>query len=208
MNEKIVASISQDRFETYLRAAGFDPNRALELYYWNLEISASFYPLLAGVEISLRNQIETRLDSAFGPSWWVSSDFSENLGAKGSKILNKAVRNLHHRRQQITSGRVTAELSFGFWRNMLLPKYEATLWSPISPHFPNLPANISRQELETRCERIRSLRNRISHHEPLLKRDISKDYSQALQVLRWMSPEKANWIKPRLETMRILRRRP
>ncbi len=110
-------------------------------------------------------------------------------------------------RQDHHCGRVTAELSFGFGvtcccRNTRSP------CGPHSPHFPHLPAQVGRQELESRCERVRGLRNRISHHEPLLNRDISKDYSQALELLRWMSPEKAEWVKPRLETMQIPRRRP
>lgn len=208
MTERIIESLSHERFETYLRAVGHDPQRALELYVWNLQLAGSFYPLLAGVEVCLRNRVVARLESAFGPEWRTSAEFSGHLGPKGTAILNKAVKKLRARTGQITAGRVTAELSFGFWRNMLLPKYEAPLWTPINAHFAHLPDHVDRGLLETRCETVRDLRNRISHHEPLLKRDITRDYSQALELLRWMSPAKAEWLKPRLETMKLVRQRP
>lgn len=122
--------------------------------------------------------------------------------------MRKGIRTLETRRAAVTAGRVTAELSFGFWRNMLLPKYEAALWTPVHTHFQDLPANVGLLELEGSCERVRILRNRVSHHEPLIGRNITIDYSQTLELLRWLSSEKEAWLKPRLEIMAILRQRP
>ena len=191
-----------------MRFVGFDQSRALELYFWNLRLSASFYPLLAGIEICLRNQMLKRLEGEFGVRWWNNNEFRKLLGQKGERLIKDAIRNLTRKNSPVTAGRITAELSFGFWSGMLLAKYEPKLWTPFESHFTNVPSGVDRRKLETRCESIRKLRNRISHHEPLIKRNISQDYSHALELLRWLSPEKAEWIKPRLEIMSILRSRP
>lgn len=180
----------------------------MALYAWTLRLSASFYPLLAGIEVSLRNKITARLEGEFGTDWWQNEEFSQLLGKKGQTIVRKSVRALSERNLPLSSGRITDELSFGFWRNMLLAKYETRLWTPLSASFDAMPREKTRSMLEHRCEEVLFLRNRISHHEPLLKRDITKEYSQALELLHWLSPEKAAWLKPELETMRILRQRP
>ncbi|KPQ18393.1 MAG: Abi-like protein [Rhodobacteraceae bacterium HLUCCO18] len=91
---------------------------------------------------------------------------------------------------------------------MLLPKYEAPLWSELILHFPDLPAALTQSEFHDRCEVVREFRNRISHHEPIFMRDLTADYSKCLELLRWIGPAKAAWIKPQLDTMRILRERP
>lgn len=106
-----------------MKAAGFDRDRALKLYLWNMRMSASFYPLLASVEVCLRNLISKRLHQKFGDCWWENASFHDIIGTQGKGILLRARNDVQRRKRQVTSGRMTAELSFGFWSKMLLPKY-------------------------------------------------------------------------------------
>jgi len=206
--KEVIDHLSNDRFATYLEASGFDQGRALRLYGWNMRISASFYPLLSSIEVCLRNRMEKRLCEVFREEWWTDQGFIELLGKKGKPIVLRAASDIEKRGKTPTSGRMTAELSFGFWTNMLLPKYEAPLWSELILHFPDLPAALTQSEFHDRCEVVREFRNRISHHEPIFIRDLTADYSKCLELLRWIGPAKAAWIKPQLDTMRILRERP
>jgi hypothetical protein len=130
------------------------------------------------------------------------------MGKTGKRIVYRAAADLKERGKTPTSGRMTAELSFGFWTKMFLPKYQETLWAELHLHFPDLPRELSQADFFKRCEEVRELRNRISHHEPIFMRDLSADYSKGLQLLSWMGPAKAAWIKPQLDTMKILRERP
>jgi len=206
--ERIINTISSDRFETYLVATGYDSNRALKLYFWNTKLSASFYPLLAANEVALRNIVVTRISEVFGGEWWENSCFKSLLGKQGFQSIQRAKKAIAEQDRGVTGGRLTAELSFGFWSKMLLPKYEAKLWDPIHPMFVYLPEDKGLADLYSTSEKSRTLRNRISHHEPLINRNISQEYSDSLQLLSWLCKHKHEWLKPQLETMKIMRARP
>jgi hypothetical protein len=40
-----------------------------------------------------------------------------------------------------------------------------------------------------KLQRIREIRNRIAHHEPIWDRDVAGTYDTLLEVLGWMSPK-------------------
>lgn len=205
---QLVRHIYEDRFSTYLKAAGFDADRAVALYAWNMQLAASFYPLLSAVEICLRNRIQPRLATVFGETWWLAPELHVVMGGTGKGIMLRAAKAIEKRGGRSTAGQMTAELSFGFWSNMLLPKYEDHLWQPLHSGFPDLPRHLSLGDLHHRSERVRDLRNRISHHEHIFRRNLTEEYSNAITLLAWVGPEKAAWIKPRLDTMKLLRARP
>jgi hypothetical protein len=71
--EAILRAISADRFETYLKAAGHDPSRALRLYLWNAQLGEAFHLPIQAVEVGLRNCINTALTNTYGKDWWRNS---------------------------------------------------------------------------------------------------------------------------------------
>jgi hypothetical protein len=44
--------------------------------------------------------------------------------------------------------------------------------------------------------KVVTLRNRISHHEPLIGRDNLSNFSNLMTLMEWICPEKAAWIRP------------
>jgi Abi-like protein len=208
LTPEIEKIISSQCIGTYLKAAGFDRDRALALYAWNMKISASFLPLLSSVEICLRNLIVNRLVAAHGPDWWTDGTFVTLLGKRGKGIVKRAEKDITARGRVPDSGMMTAELSFGFWENMLLPKYEAALWSQLHSHFPNLSKQIDLSGLRSGCLHVRELRNRISHHEPIFQRDHLRDYSLCLTFIGWLSTDKAAWVKSICDVPAIVRLKP
>lgn len=200
--------ISPERLSTYRKASGYDLDRALGLYAWNMKLSASFMPLLSSAEVCLRNLIVPRMAVVFGPSWWQSEAFFVILGSKGKGIVKRAENKIVACGNPADTGRMTAELSFGFWQNMLLPKYQMPLWSQLHTSFADLPASIDQTALYGKCGVVRELRNRISHHEPIFQRNISQDYADCLELISWLSAAKAIWIKPHCSVMALLRQRP
>ena len=54
-------SISSDRLATYLKATGFDDDRALRLYLWNAIVGEAFHLPIQAVEVGLRNCINFAL---------------------------------------------------------------------------------------------------------------------------------------------------
>lgn len=208
MTDSLESIISRERLGTYLAATGFDKSRALSLYAWNMQIAAAFFPLLGAAEICSRNLIAARLEEVYAPSWWRNGQFHATMGRKGKGIVLRAADKVSDSGKPETSGRVVAELSFGFWVNMLLQKYDSVLWKPLHQPFPELPSDVSRGGLHARLLGVQSLRNRIGHHEPIFGRNLMRDFSECLGLVRWMNAEKAEWIRPYCDVPRLLREKP
>jgi hypothetical protein len=66
-------------------------------------------------------------------------------------------------------GKVVAEVMFGFWRYLTIAAHEKTVWVP----YLNIvyPAGTNRADVDKLVERVYRVRNRVAHHEPLLRRD-------------------------------------
>lgn len=172
-----------------------------------MKLGAAFLPLISATEIALRNRIVCRLLAVYGANWWDDHGFRDQIG-DGRKSLAAAKRAIQKQGRTLDSGRITAELTFGFWQKMLLPKHEPILWAPLHPHFPDLSPGATLADLERACEKVRELRNRISHHEPIFKRNTSQDHANGLTLLAMLSREKAAWLRPHLEVMQLMRRKP
>jgi hypothetical protein len=208
MNAELESIISQERLTTYLVASGFDRDRALNLYAWNMKVAAAFLPLLGAAEICSRNLIAARIEAGFGAAWWRHSDLHQLMGPKGKGIVLRAADKVRDSGKPETPGRVIAELSFGFWVNMLLPKYDLALWTPLHLRFTELPAPIDLGMLHARMSAVHELRNRIGHHEPIFRRNLSQDYADCLELIKWFNSAKARWIASHCDVQRMLRRKP
>lgn len=199
--------ISQERLTKYLIAAGHDPDHALALYGWNIQLSEAFFPVLSAAEVSLRNIIVARLIALYGPQWWDDPAFLLQIKSGGKRIV-KTARDKLVTTGAVTSGRMTAELNFGFWVKMLLPRHEPVFWANLHGDFPHLPGPVSYAQLYKRCDDVREFRNRVFHHEPIHHRNITAEYSQIMELIKWLSPDKAIWIKQYSRVMTVVRQKP
>jgi len=204
----VLDMLPRERLTPYLLATGHHRDAALALYAWNLRISESFYPLLSVTEIALRNTVAARIRAVYGGVWWDDPGFHDVIGPKAKGIVLKARNKRLGEKRRITHGCMVAELTFGFWSNMLLPKYEARFWTPLATPFPEIPDAVSLADLAQRCSAVTILRNRIFHHEALLRRDVSMDYKNTVDLLTWLAPDLWQWLRPQLRVMQILRERP
>lgn len=92
-----------------------------------------------------------------------------------------------------TSGRVIAELNFGFWKFLLAKRYEATLWTGYLRHaFPNLQPQ-SRAVVYRALDELHMLRNRIAHHEPIHNRNLMVDMLTVYRLLDWIDADARAW---------------
>lgn len=198
--------ISQERLTKYLKEAGYDNNRALALYGWNIQISEAFYPVLSAVEVCLRNTIVSQLTVLYGTIWWEDPAFVTQI--KNGKRIVMTARDKLKKKGAVTSGGMTAELNFGFWANMLLARHEVVFWPDLHSAFPDLPSAITYAALYRRCDSVREFRNRVFHHEPIIHLDITKEYSQIMELINWLSADKAKWIKPYSRVMSVARLKP
>lgn len=201
--------ISAPRFATYLRASANDVDRALQLYHWNLEVSAAFIVPLQLCEVAVRNGIEEAIEMVHGPNWPWSNGFIRSLPIPRLAHHYNPQTNLRSvAAREPTTGKVVAELNFAFWEKTLTVGQDNRLWIPhLHTVFPGIsaatPAPVARAAAFTALQTIRHFRNRIAHHEPIFTRALADDYARIRDVIAWRRPVAADWMD-KIERVTVL----
>lgn len=204
------ASISAPRFGPYLSMAGRDERYALALYLYNARLAKSFLYPLHMAEVTLRNAIVDALATEFGPDWPSDGAFRAMLTPGGTATLDKA-------RERVTADKgpnfpvsqLVATLTFDFWSNLFRPHYYLPFWQRhLRNVLPHLPAGEGRHEAQARVREINRFRNRIAHHEPILKADATATHKGILDLVATRCPTTSAWLKHHSTLHAIIRGRP
>lgn len=207
--DQLRPTISSDRLGTYLTAAGFNQDRALRLYVWNAHVGEAFHLPIQGTEVGLRNRINSALIAEFGPDWWKEERFLRLADRERKQDIEAATRRIKNRGTPLCTAQIVATLSFGFWVGMLQARYNPELWTKhLRSSFPNLPIDKTRYDLAGEAKRVADLRNRIWHHEPIFRMNLSHEYAAVLTLLHWICPIKEGWIRPACRVPTLLRSKP
>jgi hypothetical protein len=182
--------ISPERLKPYYVKARGEDFVAFQLYIRNSRLSASLFEVIQALEVGLRNRVHVRMTERLGTEeWWDSLPlFKDELND-----IAKAQNNISSRLAEVRPGRVVAELNFGFWVKLFAKSYEKKTWVPHLAYC--FPAKLSRKVLHDRLTSLKELRNRIAHHETLLRRDPQKDYDDLLETIGWLSPTLRRWVE-------------
>lgn len=201
---EIERSFSQPRLEKY-GSPGTPRSDLIVSYFWNLAISEALVSPLAIVEVALRNAIDQNLSILFNRAdWQLESGF---LHYKQLREYANAIGKVEESHAVLTPGKIIAELNFGFWTSMLHSGYHHKAWnhnqgSVLRATFPGKPAQTQRSDIYDQFTRIRLLRNRVMHHEPIANGirvsaqrrqnagtwPISVVHDQILQTIGWLNP--------------------
>jgi hypothetical protein len=189
------AIASSERMEPYVIACGGDQAAAVRLYAWNIRVSAAFHGPLGCLEVACRNAMHYQLAGLFGrEDWWDAA--SLQLHYSGQRTVAYAKQEVQRRHGAMSAGRMVAELPFGFWVSLLGSgaDYETRLWRPtLHLAFPGYRGR--RAVLHLELDASRRLRNRIAHHEPIHKRDLSADHARIMRLLGYVSWDYATWVQ-------------
>ena len=204
---------SYARVSRYVKAANGDKRKAQKMYYANARIAQSFQPLLSFFEVILRNQLHYALATHFNDVKWLinqktgfMSDPSLTHTVKKTgkvtvndflkKEVDRSERTLIGKKRNVTAGRVIAELNLGFWNSLYETHHYALLKGVPCQIFKSLPTGYGRKEVNNAIQEIRTLRNRMSHNEPLCFSDKVYDmtyakemYAKIKDFLSWINPE-------------------
>jgi hypothetical protein len=92
----------------------------------------------------------------------------------------------------VTKDNLITELNFGFWTGLLDTRYEMKLWRSkiIKRTFPNMSPKLrTRHHLSRHFNKIRKLRNRIFHYEPIWYwQDLKEQYAAIRTAIEWIEP--------------------
>ena len=202
--EALEESLSPERLSTYLIATQGDRERAVRLYTWNTAVSGAFYGPLQTLEVTLRNAMHIRLVARYGLAWYDNPDARLDSGCLERVATAKA--DLASSGHAAEPPRMVAALSFGFWVSLLGPggrihgsgrkaNYEMTLWRPALRRAFSHRRPLTRRQAHGPLNHLRTLRNRIAHHEPIFMRHLRKDHERILDITGWISPGTRVWIE-------------
>ncbi len=163
--EQIQKLISEKRLAGY-RGKNNSLEACLKRYQYNIQLSKEFYPLLHILEVGLRNSIYEAWSKKLGRNWILEEQtvFREQESDK----ISKARGQLNKQNRPIETGRIIAELNFGFWTSLFHTSYETHNRGIIKDIFP-FSAKRDRASVQIRKDihMLRLFRNRIYHYEPI-----------------------------------------
>lgn len=189
-SDQLRRAISHERLGAYCqRGNSHDDLELFAHYAWNMALSESLYTPLQCLEVGLRNGIHDAATEYFKTDQWFDlpgvlypPEFSKVQEAKGALLKSK---------KPLNAGRIIPELTFGFWTSLFDVRYEKILWPwLLKPVVPNMPRHIRiRKNLSKRLNRVRILRNRIFHHEPIWQwHDLQSQHTDTLEAIKWVNP--------------------
>jgi hypothetical protein len=219
-NPNIERAISAPRLARYRAKTGSDES-AWALYRWNIALSTAFGPLVADLEVSLRNTIHDQLTIWYErEDWWASSSLL--LDDVTSEMLTAVVRKHQKKiaKGTVPPGKVIADATLGVWINLLgrggqsalgrSIDYETKLWRP-ALRFGFLSGSLTSSGRERRPKRLdvhrralnfQKLRNRVAHHEPIFDgirlagvdttKPLLEIWQESIELLGWICPDLAD----------------
>ena len=189
-------SISPARLSTYQKLSNGTLVDAIRIYHWNIALGQSLYLPIQNLEVSLRNTISNSIENLFGLHWYSELKFEMILTSWAKQTLKETVKKTQQKkRNRLTPGDVVANLTFGFWREMLKRHYDRHIWNKkLSVAFPYLPDTKNNQDVYNSVDQIIKLRNRISHHEPIIKKGKLRFlYVSMLEIIGWICLDTKDW---------------
>lgn len=192
----ITSAVSPARMGTYLNAGGFGSGAtAIDIYVWNALVSGAFFSALHVAEVVVRNAISQALELKYGINWPWNSGLERSLPKWSKSELRSA-------RQGVpfgSTGKVIAELKFGFWCSLLTKAQDQHIWNMhLHTVFPSLPFPLSttagRKMLYEDMETLRGFRNRIAHHEPIIAYPLSQLQDRIQRLVKARCDKTADWL--------------
>ena len=186
---QVKTHLDPERLGAY-RQDGVDDASTLARYLLNMALCESLYSPLQFAEISLRNAMHASLTKYADTDTWYNA---LQLPYWQNKQVIDAKDQLNRAGKSLSSGRVVAELTFGFWVGFFTkPHMTSGLAYHIAKtafrHAPKAERNVD--TLRPKWQKVRDLRNRVFHHERVIHwQNLETQHDKILQLIGWMNPE-------------------
>ncbi|ALV47201.1 hypothetical protein MB46_18590 [Arthrobacter alpinus] len=199
-------------FDAAATLQGASSHEAVELYEWNAELASALLLPLHYFEVVLRNAVHEALTQTYRESWPWDNRFVNSVPVNHG---------LYHPRSDIqgirarcaSTGKLIPELKFVFWEHMLTRRYDAAIWNPqFATVFPGAPVPngvpAAARSIAADVRTVRSIRNRVAHHEPIYFRNITEVMDSIERVTAYRNTDVGDWVKKAHRVTTILGQRP
>ncbi len=196
---RLELALSKERLDTYREilpaAAAFID--LISVYNANTAVSEALIGSIQIMEISVRNSIHRQIVKTYGRDWYIGNRLS--LDSHGNRLVSRLAdrykNSLKFGTPETLSMKIVSELTLGFWTNLFTRQYEDPLWrKTLRLAFPHVGSALTRGQVFQVLDKIRRLRNRISHHEQIVRYDLNTYYNDIIDIVSWVSPVTAIWL--------------
>lgn len=182
--------LSHSRLVTYEKFTQ-NTQQALDLYQWNLQVSSALFECLGVCEVVVRNAVANAIQAEHGAEWAFNVRFVRTMKQnRRDELLNA---------RQATTEQTICELPFVFWQGFFTSRFDDEIWKKhwavALPNAKHADLQAMRAEVFDSLEKLRKLRNRIAHHEPIFNRNLQGDYKRIIKIIGYCSQEIADWVK-------------
>lgn len=160
----LAQSMSAQRLGAYLRHADECENQALNLYHWNLKVSAEMIIPLSVTEVVIRNAIVEAIEAKYGSKWFKSKGIIRSLKFSFDRDSISKINN---------SGQIRSSF-------------------PNAPTDQSIDELC--EHLYNNLNELRDIRNRVAHHEPIFMRRLEDDITRIDWIIRWRCSVTADWL--------------
>lgn len=195
--DQLIETIGRERLTAYTDQTECY-REALKLYALNARLSKHIFEAVGGFEVSLRNAISSTISSYYErDDWYRSKRFLSPAMVERRRNIHEVRKRLINDRREVRTGRIVAGLSFHFWVALHEKKHRDTIWTPYLHKI--WPKGESIKDVHKDLLKIRDLRNRIAHFEPIFHEKWKNRVNLIWNRFDHISPEKSKWYKDRLE---------
>ncbi len=211
--DSIRQTLSLQRMSTFDKAASGSSSDSLALYNWNAQLaSALLYPFHI-FEVSIRNAVSDAIGSTHTTNWHKATSFERSLKkSKYGYCPKDDLAKVSQKHAQLS--KAIPEFKFVFWEKMLTARYQKQIWdNHIYTVFQNhttlgLSKYDLRDHLRLRIESVREVRNRVAHHEPILRFDIPLLLANMEEVIKLRCTDTSNWMMANQRVLEIYNEKP
>jgi hypothetical protein len=144
--------------------------------------------------VTLRNAIDAQFEPVVGSApaldAWLMDATIFNEASR--RRVEETIARIRREGRAPTRSRVVAGLAFGFWRALFDKKY-ARLWvSHLHRAFPE--GSGDRAQVAGLMSKLVPFRNRLAHHETIIRRPLAEHYDEMLELAELIDPEARRWI--------------
>lgn len=188
--QRLETALAVERLDAF-RQDGASDLVTLSRYLWNMAICESLYSPLQMAEVALRNAIHSHFSERFSTEVWYKT--SDLLLPWQNDLVAKAMKKLQGHGTTVSPGKVVAELHFGFWTGFFNKANAKTgtahlLAKPVFRYASKYERNVA--VLDSRWKTIKTLRNRVFHHERIIHwRDLAAQHRAIIDAIGWINPE-------------------
>lgn len=155
------------------------------------------------LEVVVRNAVHAQLAERTGrPDWWTDTRLDAQLLPRERSAIADAVVTAGERNDEPSADDVVAASGFGLWVGLLsdgiprhpLHSYETALWQPrLRRAFRYYSGG--RKQLHAELDAIRRTRNRVAHHEPIFRTNLTLLGDTLARIAGYVDPAAETYIR-------------